>query len=264
MVISSCSKEEVKLNPAPNNPDVIVTLTSEALGKTIPNNDPVLIKADVSSPVGKVEFYVDGLSVASDITPPYEIDWTPVDLSPGKHVISAVATTSENKSSKAEGEFNVILRLGDTFKGGKIFYLDATGKTGLVASIEDLNYGSQNSFAWAESGAHLGTDTSNGEENTKKMAASAKNAREAGYHFKPYYEKRGFKDWYIPSLRELEVLKENMNYVGGFPSKSADAFYWSSSESTATVAHVLNFIALAGNYQTKSNFHYKIRPIRKF
>lgn len=261
---TSCSNEEVKLNPAPNNPDVVVTLISDAIGKSIYNNSPVSIKANVSSAVSKVEFYIDGLSVASDIAPPYEIEWTPVDLIAGNHSISAMAAYSENKISKADGQFNVLLKLGDSFKGGKIFYLDATGKTGLIACIEDLSYGSQNNFAWAESAVHLGTDALNGEENTKKMAASSKNERESGYHFKPYYEKRGYKDWYIPSLRELEILKENMNYVGGFPSKSADAFYWSSSESTATMAHVVNFVALAGNYQTKSNFHYKVRPIRKF
>lgn len=160
------------------------------------------------------------------------------------------------------------LRLGDEYQGGKIFYLDESGTSGLIASTEDLSYdegfGIQYGFIWGSDGI-IGTNDNNGYENTKKMANIANSEGHAAYAFKNGYSYNGYNDWYIPSYNELELLKENKSYVGNFQNSTVSwsNYYWSSSESDANNALCLNFFALSGNYAEKYLMR-KVRPIRKF
>lgn len=260
LLFFSCSKSN---EDGPNDVKVTVS-TSE---NTIYNGIETTFSANVSQDVSEVVFYFDGQNIGSDITAPYTLQYTPKDITPGTHKVTCVAKLGNNNYS-GETTVTMVLRLGDEYQGGKIFYLEASGEHGLIGSTSDLSYsgefGEEIRFSWGAE-TLLGTTKNNGKENTALMAANAPSSGYAGYHFKNGgYTKNGYSDWYIPSIDELEILKENKAYVGGF-SNATDwqAMYWSSSESSETKAYILNFNALMGNTNDKVKV-FLIRPIRKF
>ena len=242
-------------------------LVSVNMEKTVFNGEETLITANANGIVSEVVFYFNGQSIGSAISSPFSVKYVPEDIKPGSYKVTCIAKTS-NSTYTGETSVNVVLRLGDEFEGGKIFYLEPSGDHGLIGSKTDLTYsgefGDEVRFSWGAENI-LGTANNNGKNNTKLMAEKAPSYGYAGFHFKNGgYKLNGFSDWYIPSIEELEVLKKNKRYVGGF-SNAADwnAMYWSSSESNEKEAFILNFNALMGNYNTKSRV-FKIRPIRGF
>lgn len=256
LIFVGCSKES-------GQPSIKVVVSSNK--ETIYNNEEVTFTASSSSSISQIEFFLNGQSIGKDITEPYNIEYTPKNLSPGKHIITAIANSNE---AKGETTISLVLRLGDEYQGGKIFYLDPEGKHGLIGSTSDLKhdgeFGKEVRFAWG-SETLLGTTLSEGKKNTELMAANASSSGYAGFHFKNGgYSLNGYTDWYIPSWEELELLQENKSYVGGFSTATDwQAQYWSSSESNASIAFILNFNALMGNTNNKTTY-FKIRPIRSF
>lgn len=258
-ILLGCPKSE-KIEPSES---ISITFISPIPNQELSNNKETVLSVKLSEEVKKVEYFLDGVSVGSVISDPRSLKWTPKDVSGGDHVVAAVATSNKNNDFKAETKINMKLNLGDDFQGGKIFQL--TGyNSGLIASTKDLQIGSNITFTWGTSNALLGTTSSDGQGNTKKMASASSFESQAAYHFKNGYDYNGFKDWYIPSFDEINILKDNVNYVGGFEKQSKDATYWTSSELSASHAHIQNMIALIGTQQQKALYGYRIRPIRKF
>lgn len=243
---------------------VDVVILSESI---IYNGVKAIISATFSEEVDEAVFYFDGVSVGSVISAPYSVEFLASDLPPKEYKIACIAKVG-GESFSNEKSVSVELRLGDSFQGGKIFQLDGAGKKGLVSSISDLVYsgdfGDEVRFCWGYEGL-LGTSIDDGVANTKLMAEASTSPSFAGYHFKDGGLKlNGYSDWYIPSFRELELLKENKSLVGGFSTDTDwKAMYWSSSESSESSALILNFNVLMGNYNDKGKF-YKVRPIRSF
>jgi len=50
-------------------------------------------------------------------------------------------------------------------------------------------------------------------------------------------KRSGYKDWFLPSKKELAELFVQKNFVGGF----IEDFYWSSSEHGSQVAWIVSF-----------------------
>lgn len=260
VALVSCSKNS-------NDELNAVTVSVSVNENTIFNGVESTIQAIISQDIDEVVFYFDGQSIGSDILKPYSIKYTPKNVTPGSHKITCVAKLG-NDSYNGETSVNAVLRLGDEYQGGKIFYLETSGEHGLIGSTTDLTYngdfGAETRFYWGTE-TIIGTTNDNGKENTELMAANAPSSGYAGFHFKNGgYSQNGYSDWYIPSINELEILKENKSYVGGFSTATDwQAQYWSSSESNQTKAFILNFNALMGNTNDKIKV-FKVRPIRKF
>lgn len=120
------------------------------------------------------------------------------------------------------------LEIGAEFGGGKVAFIDATGKHGLIAAEEDLPGG--DTYTW----------------NAAKKACSD-------------FRENGYSDWFLPSTEELNQLYLNRRAVGGF---SPD-FYWSSTEGGADYAWNNNFDN--GNQNGYSKHHeWRVRPVRAF
>jgi hypothetical protein len=95
------------------------------------------------------------------------------------------------------------LKIGDSYGGGVVLYVDATGQHGLIAAKTDVLAHSSGKvegfFSWY--GANV--------------AANA------------FVE--GYGDWFLPNKEQLNQLYLNKQVVGG----TMETYYWSSSESDA-------------------------------
>lgn len=243
-----------------------ITVTVKA-DETLHNNTETTFSATVSQAVDEITFYFDGESIGSSLYSPYTIKYTPKNITPGNHKVTCIAK-HKGETFTGETPVRIELRLGDEYQGGKIFYLNGSGDHGLIGALEDLSRKDDNSdvgFIWGGYESLLGTNLDDGVSNTNKMAAISTSTGYAGYAFKSSYEYNGYKDWYIPSYNELELLSENKEYIGTFKRSDINwqNYYWSSSESSDKNAFCLNFFALAGNTSEK-NLNRKIRVIRKF
>ena len=152
--------------------------------------------------------------------------------------------------------------IGEHFGGGIIFYIDQSGKHGLIAASADF----YEPEVWSHKDTLTGakdTALGSGEANTNKIYKAQ------GY---PQYEADGYaaleclglninsyQDWYLPSLSELNEMYKNKTIIGGFQAFS----YWSSSEGNSAKAWLKNFGSGTPFLQLK-NAGNPIRPVRKF
>ena len=259
LILFGCTKSGEVVTQESITVDIVAPTTSQRIS----NNVEYALQVSTSEPVRWVEYFLDGASIGTAPTAPYTIKWVPKNVDGGEHILSVTATSFKINSFKTEQKIQVRLNVGDDFKGGRIFQLTGVN-SGLISSTRDLQSNSGSKFIWSSANTLIGANSTNGNENTLKMAAASSTEAEAGYHFKTGYQYNGYDDWYIPSFDELNTLKENMFYVGGFEENVKDAYYWSSTELTASQAQLQNMTALVGTQQQKGVNAYRIRPIRKF
>jgi len=120
------------------------------------------------------------------------------------------------------------LTLGQSYQGGKIAYIDKTGKHGLIAAPSDQIAGIQwdngtfpNDHVTGATGTAIGT----GQANTAAIV-KAQGPGNSAAKLCDDLVLNGYSDWYLPSRDELNQLYLNQTVVGGF----AYLDYWSSSE----------------------------------
>ncbi|HRH61353.1 MAG TPA: DUF1566 domain-containing protein [Chitinophagaceae bacterium] len=168
---------------------------------------------------------------------------------------SFVSQSSQNMQSAAK-HF-----IGEHFGGGIIFYLDQRGKHGLIAAALDFDEAAI--WSWK--------DTLNGAKDTALGAGALNTNRIVQIQGFPQFIEEyaalgclqsiinGYQDWYLPSLSELNLMYQNKTIIGGFQNFS----YWTSSESDATKAWLINFRDGSRFVQVKTG-GYSVRPIRRF
>jgi hypothetical protein len=117
-------------------------------------------------------------------------------------------------------------KIGEEYGGGIVFYVDAAGHRGLVATKADL----PGNYSWE----------------------AAKNACRN-------LDENGYSDWDLPGKDELSKLYQAESAVGGF----ASGVYWSSTEYVADYAWIQHFV---NGYQIFSSKYYewRVRPVRAF
>lgn len=174
-------------------------------------------------------------------------------------VISAQALQSSSVGSSLASNKHFI---GEFFGGGIIFYLNNSGKHGLIAAVADF----EEPTFWSLK------DTLNGAKDTALGAGAVNTVKIYKTQGYPQYEadnyaalecmgfiQNGYADWYLPSINELNKMYENKTIIGGFQSYS----YWSSSELNATKAWFKNFNDGSQLLQLKTA-RYALRPVRRF
>ena len=167
------------------------------------------------------------------------------------------ANTSDDDSGTSDtsgGSF----KIGQSYQGGIIFYIDDTGKHGLIVTSEDQSPGMQwyngSYIATGATGTMIGT----GKDNTTKIVQAQ---GEGNYAAKLCDDLvfNGYSDWYLPSLNELSILYLNRDVIGYYTAK-----YWSSSESDNYNAWYQNFNdGSQGSGNSKSNA-FRVRAVRAF
>jgi hypothetical protein len=158
------------------------------------------------------------------------------------------------------------LTIGQSYQGGKIFWLDATGQHGLIAATADQSTGIQ----W-HNGIIRYTGTSGdglyaGSMNTTMIVVTQMADNQTGNFaakvcadYSVTVSGVTYGDWYLPSNYELNLLYLQKDAVGGF----ASAHYWSSTEFSHIVAWMRHFATGIefGDYKSDPGY---VRAVRAF
>lgn len=164
--------------------------------------------------------------------------------------------------------------LGDFYKGGYIFYLDASGEHGLIAATADLPASS-----WGCAGTGVGTAAAvgSGQANTTAIVNNACHMAD-GFTLAgeacDNYDDGTYSDWFLPSRFELQLMWTNLadsdqngNNTGPGDSGNIGGFqtgnYWSSYENGSNNAFIRGFGS--GNENNFAKIHtLQVRPVRAF
>lgn len=146
--------------------------------------------------------------------------------------------------------------VGQNYGGGIIFYVDASGQHGLIASTADLSDGAI--WGCLDTEIITGTGIGDGQSNTETINASCPDPNIAAGLCDNSTE-NGYNDWFLPSLDELNQLFLQKVVVGGF----IDGIYWTSSSWTYDMAAYQDF---SNGIQAEDSrgFGYRVRAIRAF
>jgi hypothetical protein len=197
---------------------------------------------------------------------PAVADGSETQVTAGTNVsVTGSGTTASPYVVNATGA--TALAIGDSYQGGIIFWLDATGQHGLIAATADQSTGIQ----WYN-GTYRYTGTTGdglyaGSMNTAMIVATQMSDNQTGNFAAKvcadYSVTVGgviYGDWYLPSKYELNLLYLQKAVVGGF----ASAYYWSSSEDNSYFAWAQNFgSGSQGNLNKIVTAHY-VRAVRAF
>ncbi len=223
-------------------------------------------------PVGSAysyEWFLMGIPVAGSAAE-LELGSTGLDLPSGSYTVSVVVGTATHEASAA-ARVSVLAQMynvGDTGPaGGLVFYVDHENHfpwTYLEAAPVGWNGGEDPTAEWGVRGTAVegarGIEIGSGSGNTAGIVAAhpdtgfaANVASEASIN--------GYSDWFLPSLGELNAMREALYLagVGGF----AQARYWSSTECCDQNARYQNFSNGSQPTGGKNNL-YRVRPVRAF
>lgn len=173
----------------------------------------------------------------------------------------AYAIGSDGKTFYGDGvSFNVkAIQLEDNFGGGIVVWLDATGRHGIVAAQQGLNFSSE----WGCKGIHVPdtkAEIGSGQANTKAILQTCSNSTKAA-KFCDTLTHNGFTDWYLPSKDELSLLYQHRDAIGFNNTER-----WSSTEgdnANSAWAQPFDPTISAPVQLDKSSIH-GVRPVRSF
>ncbi len=152
-------------------------------------------------------------------------------------------------------------KIGESYGGGIIFWVDAAGQQVLIAATADQSAGIQWSNNSNTTGANLDGIYA-GKANTviiSTMQHAGNYAAQvcADYSVTDPVTHEYYGDWYLPSMIELSLLCTQKTIVGGFGL----GYYWSSNEQGATNARHVRFDTCYMGYYARTNSDY-VRCVR--
>lgn len=166
--------------------------------------------------------------------------------------------------------------IGDFAQGGIVFWVDETGRHGLVCSEEDQS----NSMRW-DAGSYIytrarGFGLFTGEKNTLLIIASHATVDDGNTYaarvcneYKISKDGKVYNDWYLPSKDELNLLYQNKSMIdiaaienGG--SAFIEDWYWSSTEGNASGLAWRQYFGDGSTYDFGKSAEYSVRAIRAF
>ena len=183
--------------------------------------------------------------------------------------VSAIPKTESNNSGR-----NLVYKVGDIGFGGVIFYIDESGEHGLVCTFNDQS----NNAKWGKKRKVKKNERLSEELHTSKTIFGKKRkerqfqrndfANRLCKKLKLKFENETYKDWYLPSKEELNLLYARRGEVdqaaienGGSPLELS--YYWSSTEYNYDKSWVQYFSTGKQTVQFK-NFPNNVRAIRAF
>lgn len=153
-----------------------------------------------------------------------------------------------------------VITIGQNYGGGTVFYIDSTGKHGLIVSRSSLSQ----AIPWSNGEAIItnatGIPVGSGRENTTLIV----NAQGGGSYAASICDRldiNGYDDWFLPSIDELQLLYDQK--AAGTLHGIDDSFYWSSTEASETGAWSQSF-SNGANSSAGKDGSYAVRAIRAF
>ncbi len=145
--------------------------------------------------------------------------------------------------------------IGQSYEGGKIAYLDATGLHGFIAAPSDQSF----EVVWSSINISISTSLSitSGQQNTDNIVA---------VHLSGSYAAslcanlvlNNFEDWYLPSHAQAIQLASVASAVGLTSSQ-----YWTSSQNNSTSAYCMYIPTVEMGICSKGAFN-AVRAVRSF
>jgi hypothetical protein len=244
----------------------------------------VAINDDGSEPNGNAILHIDVAAKDKGIIIPRltEAQRNAMSLGPADEGLTVYDTGTKSYwlwDGMQWGNFNTApeRRVGEVYNGGFIFWVDASGKHGLMASLEDLDGGSGVTWSNVGSTSTSAQSMTDGASNTDAIIAQAGHSNSAA-RLCADYTGGGHTDWYLPSARELAmlfnydaVLNDLLENDGdpsthGLNSRFVSPFfsrYWSSTEYDNDEA--LHFLGINSYVQRFSKSGVcGVRAVRKF
>ena len=162
------------------------------------------------------------------------------------------------------------LKIGSSYQGGIVFYIDKSGKHGLICAKKDLPEACWGTKIDIKTKKELGT----GKENSRIIVNEASTVMGGflGITRKPLLtvarlclelNLNGYNDWYLPSKEELKLMYKNLhlNKKGGFKNSP----YWSSTSTCYLFNKADNINFFNGDtYEEYRDFSNNVRAIRAF
>ena len=150
--------------------------------------------------------------------------------------------------------------IGQSFGGGIIFYIDTSGKHGLIAATSDQGTtATWYNGTYTNTGA-TGTAIGSGARNTNKIIKSQSKPGNYAALLCSKYTGGGFTDWFLPAKDELNELYKKRSIVGGFEKTN----YWSSTEANMNNASNEDFQPGGFQFDDDKNFTLHVRAVRAF
>jgi hypothetical protein len=196
------------------------------------------------------------------------------------NAITGIATNT-TAIAGLQSDLPTFYTIGDTGPaGGIVFYVDGDGLHGLEAAPSDQSTGIRWSNGSDTNTEAHGDGVGAGKMNTMLIIAnqgSDSNSYAAGIcaNLMITYNGVSYGDWYLPSKYELNLMWENLadsdsdntnpgtsdpNNLGGF----ANAYYWSSSETSSGTAWGQYFNYGLQGYGSKGGAGVRVRAVRAF
>jgi len=181
-----------------------------------------------------------------------------------EEVFNKKLTSNQTDNALGQDSMKPSLSLGDHYQGSIIFYLDATGQHGLIATTEIR------AVKWST--VYETTDAvymNDGQLNTRiiveymtRRIHVGKNVENTAPFICNNLSIKGYSDWYLPSIQELKLLLETEDKLG----KVIAGTYWSSTEYSWTKAYSLTFMDgyCIEDLRKKYTDRLAVRCIRKF
>ncbi len=163
-----------------------------------------------------------------------------------------------NKDASKDDHSCYYYWIGQSYGGGKVFYIDQTKKHGLIACPFDLPSTPWGCISPAIS-VNTSTDVGTGLSNTEAIVAAYTTISAASICYN--LDTLGFNDWYLPSTQELVGLDKTLGVMA--EANLGSGYYWSSSQSDTNAAWSVMMDNGSPVIFNKCSA-YSVRPIRSF
>ena len=184
----------------------------------------------------------------------------------GTYFITSAGTSGQIWKSDGSGRGVWVAEtghyIGESYCGGIVFWVDETGKHGLIAATDDQSIGIQWGNGSIDVTAATGDGVGAGEMNTMLIVSGQRDGSYAAKLCADLVITDGgvdYGDWYIPSKYELNLMYLQKATIGGFASYP----YWSSNEYNYFMAWGQNFSSGVQGGVSK-NAAYYVRAVRAF
>jgi len=177
----------------------------------------------------------------------------------------AVTDNQEQQPVRNQGNVTGVYKIGDTGPAGGIIFYDkgafSNGWRYMEAAPVEIEFQAK----WGTNGKGVSTQdvVGSGKRNTQLIVEALKQANETGMaaQYCSAIDFDGYKDWFIPSKDELDLIYKNLklNNIGGFGSGR----YFSSSQRGRVSVWTQNFTGGRQDDFSK-NDTYAVRVIRSF